>query len=139
MATQRVTVELSDPVFQQLVRIAEATSQPLEVLAAQSITSNLPPCPDNAPPEMQAELLQMQTLSIDELLEIAQAQIESEQQARHTALLEKNQTDEISPEERQELSELRSSVDLLMLRKAYAWAVLRWRGHRIPSLNELPV
>ncbi len=139
MATQRVTVELPDPVFQQLVRIAEATSQPLEVLAAQSITSNLPPSPDNAPPEMQPELLRMQTLSIDELLEIAQAQIESEQQARHTALLEKNQTDEISPEERQELSELRSSVDRLMLRKAYAWAVLRWRGHRIPSLNELPV
>jgi hypothetical protein len=81
----------------------------------------------------------MQTLSIDELLEIAQAQIESEQQARHTALLEKNQTNEISPEERQELSELRLSVDRLMLRKAYAWAVLRWRGHRIPSLTELPV
>jgi hypothetical protein len=100
---------------------------------------NLPPSRDNAPPEMQAELLRMQTLSIDELLEIAQSQIESEQQARHTALLEKNQTDEISPEERQELSELRSSVDRLMLRKAYAWAVLRWRGHRIPSLNELPV
>lgn len=139
MATQRVTVELSDPVFQQLVRIAEATSQPIEVLAAQSIASNLPPSADNAPPEMQAELLQMQTLSIDELLEIAQAQIESEQQARHTALLEKNQKDEISPEERQELSELRSYVDRLMLRKAYAWAVLRWRGHRIPSLNELPV
>jgi uncharacterized protein YjbI with pentapeptide repeats len=115
------------------------SDQPLEVLAAQSITSNLPPSPDNAPPEMQAELLRMQTLSIDELLEIAQAQIKSEQQARHTALLEKNQTDEISPEERQELSELRSSVDRLMLRKAYAWAVLRWRGHRIPSLNELPV
>lgn len=138
MATQRVTVELSEPVFQQLVRIAEATSQPLEVLAAQSITSNLPPCPDNAPPEMQAELLRMPTLSIDELLEIAQSQIESEQQARHTALLEKNQTDEISPEERQELSELRSSVDRLMLRKAYAWAVLRWRGHRIPPLTDLP-
>lgn len=139
MATQRVTVELSEPVFQQLVRIAEATSQPLEVLAAQSITSNLPPSPDNASLEMQAELLQMQTLSIDELLEIAQAQVEPEQQSCHTALLEKNQTDEISPEERQELSELRSSVDRLMLRKAYAWAVLRWRGHRIPSLNELPV
>lgn len=111
MATQRVTVELSDPVFQQLVRIAEATSQPIEVLAAQSIASNLPPSADNAPPEMQAELLRIQTLSIDELLKIAQAQIESEQQARHTALLEKNQTDEISPKERQELSELRSSVD----------------------------
>jgi hypothetical protein len=139
MATQRVTVELPEPVFQQLVRIAEATSQPIEVLAAQSIASNLPPSADNAPPEMQAELLRLQTLSIDELLKIAQAKVEPEQQARHTALLEKNQTDEISPEERQELSELRSSVDRLMLRKAYAWAVLRWRGHRIPSLTELPV
>lgn len=139
MVMQRVTVELPEAVFQQLVRIAEATSQPLEILAAQSITSNLPPDSDNAPPEMQAELLRMQTLSIDELLKIAQTQVEFEQQARHTAMLEKNQTDEISPEERQELSKLRSAVDRLMVRKAYAWAVLRWRGHRIPPLNELPV
>ena len=138
MAMQ-ITVELPEPVFRQLVRIAEATSQPLEVLAAQSITSNLPPSADNAPPEMQAELLRMQTLSIDELLKIAQAQVEPEQQARHTALLEKNQTDEITPEERQDLSKMRSAVDRLMVRKAYAWAVLRWRGQRILPLNELPV
>ena len=135
----QITVELPEPVFRQLVRIAEATSQPLEVLAAQSITSNLPPSADNAPPEMQAELLRMQTLSIDELLKIAQAQVEPEQQARHTALLEKNQTDEITPEERQDLSKMRSAVDRLMVRKAYAWAVLRWRGQRILPLNELPV
>jgi len=32
MATKRVTFELSDPVFQQLVRIAEATSQPLDII-----------------------------------------------------------------------------------------------------------
>jgi hypothetical protein len=25
-----------------------------------------------------------------------------------------------------------------MLQKAYAWSVLRWRGHRIPALHELP-
>ncbi|NEQ23106.1 MAG: hypothetical protein F6K28_28920 [Microcoleus sp. SIO2G3] len=139
MAMQRVTIELPEPVFQQLVRIAEATSQPLEVLAAQSIVSNLPPSADNAPPEIQAELLRMQALSVDELLKIAQAQVAPEEQARHAALLEKNQMDEISPEERQELSELRSTVDHLMVCKAYAWAVLRWRGHRIPSLAELPV
>lgn len=136
---QKVTVELPEPVFQQLVRIAEATSQPLELLAAQSITSNLPPSVDNAPPEMQAELLRIQSLSTDQLLEIAQAQIEPEQQAQHTALLEKNQKNEISQKERQELSTLRSKVDRLMMRKAYAWAVLRWRGHRIPPLNELSV
>lgn len=134
---QRVTVELPEPVFQQLVRIAEATSQPLEVLAAQSITSNLPPSVDNAPPEIQAELLRIQSLSTDELLEIVQAQIEPEQQAQHTALLEKNQLAQISQEELKDLSKLRSTVDRLMVCKAYAWAVLRWRGHRIPPLNDL--
>lgn len=139
MAMQRVTVELPEPVFQQLVRIAEATSQPLEVLAAQSITSNLPPSVDNVPPELQAELLRIQSLSTDELLEIVQAQIEPLQQAQHTALLEKNQKDEISQEELKELSRLRSTVDRLMVCKAYAWAVLRWRGHRVPPFKDLSV
>jgi predicted transcriptional regulator len=48
MATQKVTVELPQAIFQQLARIALATQQPLEVLAAQSIASNLPPTPDSA-------------------------------------------------------------------------------------------
>ncbi len=139
MATQKVTVELPLAVFEQLTRIARATQQPLEVLAAQSIASNLPPTPDNAPIEMQIELLQMQTLSGDELLAIAQSQISTEQQQRHLELLEKNQTSgELSPTERQELNDLRIAADRLMLQKAYAWSVLRWRGHRVPKLNELP-
>lgn len=139
MATQKVTVELPLAVFEQLNRIASATQQPLEVLAAQSIASNLPPTPDNAPVEMQIELLQIQKLSGAELQVIAQSQISTEQQQRHLELLEKNQTSgELSPIERQELSELRIAADRLMLQKAYAWSVLRWRGHIIPTLNELP-
>lgn len=139
MATQKVTVELPLAVFEQLTRIARATQQPLEVLAAQSIASNLPPTPDNALVEMQVELLQMQTLSGTELQAIAQSQISTEKQQRHLELLEKNQTSgELTPTERQELSKLRIAADCLMLQKAYAWSVLRWRGHRVPTLNELP-
>jgi predicted transcriptional regulator len=138
MAMQKVTVELSEAVFQQLTHIASATQQPLEVLAAQSIASNLPPTPDNAPVEMQAELFRMQTLSSTELLSIAQSQIPSEQQQRHIKLLEKNQNDELTSTERQELSELRIIADRLMLQKAYAWSILRWWGYRLPPLTELP-
>jgi hypothetical protein len=137
MATQKVTVELPEPIFRQLARIAEATQQPLEVLVAQSVASNLPPSPDNAPSEMQADLLKIQSLSNEELLEIAQRQVSVEQQERHTSLLEKNQASELTPEEQQQLSELRSDVDRLMLQKAYAWSILRWRGHRIPPLSEV--
>lgn len=140
MATQKVTVELPQAIFQQLARIARATQQPLEVLVAQSIVSNLPPTPDNAPVEIQEELLKMQIWDLEELLAIANSQITSEQQKRHTELLEKNSTvEELNKSERQELSELRIKADRLMLQKAYAWSVLRWRGHKIPNLNEMPL
>ncbi|AFY54263.1 hypothetical protein Riv7116_1718 [Rivularia sp. PCC 7116] len=140
MATQKVTVELPQAIFQQLARIAQATQQPLETLVAQSIVSNLPPTPDNAPVEIQEELLQMQIWNDEELLAIANSQITSEQQKRHTELLEKNSTvEELNKSERQELSELRIKADRLMLQKAYAWSVLRWRGHKIPNLNEMPL
>ena len=139
MATQKVTVELPQAIFQQLARIANATQQPLEVLVAQSIVSNLPPTPDNAPVEIQEELLQMQIWDDKELLAIANSQITSEQQKRHRELLEKNSTvEELNKSERQELSELRIKADRLMLQKAYAWSVLRWRGHK-PNLNEMPL
>lgn len=114
-------VELPEPVFEQLTRIARATQQPLELLAAQSIASNLPPTPDNAPVEIQAELLQMQTWEDTDLLSITKRHINKELQQRHIELLEKNQIQgELTAAQRQELSELRINADKLMLQKAYA-------------------
>lgn len=137
MTTQRVTIELPEPVFRQLVRIAEVTQQSLEVLAAQSVVSNLPPSVENAPLEMQLELLKIRNCSIEELLAVAHAQVEPSQHERHVELLEKNQEGSLTFEERQELTDLRVAAERLMLHKAYAWSVLRWRGHRIPPLKEL--
>lgn len=135
----KLTVELPEPIFRLLAEIAEQTQQSPEALAVQSITGNLPPPVDNAPPDMQTDLLAMQRLPDEELLEIARSQLDPHQQQRHTALLEKNQNVTLTPEERQELSELRLAADRLMLRKAYAWNVLRWRGRRIPALSDLPL
>lgn len=139
MTTQRVTIELPEPVFRQLVRIAEATDQPVEALVAQSVISNLPPSAENAPVELQSELLSMQNLSTQELLAIAQAEVETRQHERHAELLERNKEGLLTHEEQQELLILRQSADRLMLCKAYAWSLLRWRGQRVPSLRELPV
>ena len=85
-------------------------------MVAQSILSNLPPKPDNAPLEIQEELLQMQTWDDKELLAItsgraisftdasrtlnANSQITDQQQKRHIELLEKNST--LNKSERQE-------------------------------------
>jgi hypothetical protein len=139
MTTQRITIDLPEAVFRQLVRIAEVTRQPIEVLVAQSVISNLPPFVENASPELQSEFLRLQSLTNEELLAIAQSQVESGQHERRTELLAKNEENLLISEERQELTALRQAADHLMLRKAYAWSLLRWRGQRIPTLNELPL
>lgn len=139
MSMQTLRVELPDAIFRLLAHIARLTHQSPEQLAAQSIAGNLPPSVENAPPEMQADLLALQRLSVEELLGIAHSQVPPHQQERLLALLEKNQTVLLTPEEHQELSHLRLTADHLMVRKAYAWAILRWLGHSIPALHELPL
>ena len=139
MTTQQVTIELPEPIFRRLVRIAEATHQPVEALVMQSAIGNLPPFIENAPTEMQPELLTMQTLDKEELQAIAIAQVEPGDHEHHVNLLKKNEEDLLTAEERDELTALRLAADRLMLRKAYAWALLRWRGQRIPPLQDLPV
>ena len=135
----KLIIELPDPIFRLLEQMAELTQQSPEVLAAQSITGNLPPSVENAPLEMQAELLMIQQSSVEEVQKVAHSQISEADQKRHLALLEKHQDVTLTPEERQELSDLRLAADHLMLRKAYAWNVLRWRGQRIPALRDLPL
>jgi hypothetical protein len=137
MTTQRITIELPESIFHRFVQMAEATQQPLEDLIAQSVVSNLPPSAETAPLEMRAELVEMQTLSVDELLAIAQTQANVIQHENHVQLLAKNQAGVLLPEEQRDLTDMRQIADRLMLRKAYAWAILRWKGHRISPLQEL--
>ncbi|MFM7601196.1 MAG: hypothetical protein ACKO7R_08370 [Pseudanabaena sp.] len=91
---QKLTLELPEPLFQKLTRIAELIAQPLESLALQSITGNLPPSVENFPLVMQAELSKMQLLRINQLFEIAHSQISDVHSDRHQYLLEKNQQSE---------------------------------------------
>ena len=139
MAVQKLTIELPESVFQVLTDMANLTDQSPEQPVTQSVTGNLPPSIENAPSDMHEELLAMQICGADELRQIAGAQMSAQQQRRLSELLEKNQQDSIQPSEQRELTALRLAADRLMLRKAYAWSVLRWRGDPAPALGELPV
>ncbi len=139
MTVQTLTVPLPEPVYRYLKQIAIATRRPVEQVAQESIVGNLPPSVATMPAEMQGELLKFQVMPLDELQRVAASQMSPAQQARHQQLLDKNTAGTLTPAERGELVELRTMADRLMLRKAYAWAVLRWRGQPIPALNELPL
>ena len=132
MATQAITIDLPEAIVQQLIRLSEITRQPIESLVAQSVVSNLPPMMEMVAPEMQRELLNLQTLSIDDLLTIANSQIDPAMHQQHVELLSKNQQGTLTALERETLMEYQDLCDRLMLRKAYAWSVLRWCGHPTP-------
>lgn len=132
-----LTINLPEAIVQRLKAIADSTNQPIGDLVLQSISSNLPPDIDSAPSEMRTELLQMQTLSVEELQKAASSQISKSQQAQHFELLEKNQEGALTPIEQDKLDELRQLADQMMLRKAYACAMLRWRGQPIRNIEQL--
>jgi len=132
-------VPLPEPVYQYLKQIAVATRRPVEQVAQESIVGNLPPSVATMPVEMQDELLEFQNMPLHELQQVAASQMSPAQQARHRQLLEENAAGLLTPAERDELAALRTLADRLMLRKAYAWAVLRWRGQAVPALDELPL
>ncbi|MFM6859728.1 MAG: hypothetical protein ACKPKG_03585 [Dolichospermum sp.] len=98
---------------------------------------NAPPAVDYAPLELQGELIAMQELTIEELLTIAQNQIPESQQELHFQLLEKNQNNQLSESDRLLLKSLRVSADYLMLKKAYAYALLKWQGFSLPDFEQL--
>ncbi|MBS9391602.1 MAG: hypothetical protein HEQ29_00040 [Dolichospermum sp. LBC05a] len=98
---------------------------------------NAPPAVDYAPLELQGELIAMQELTIEELLTIAQSQIPESQQELHFQLLEKNQNNQLSESDRLLLKSLRVSADYLMLKKAYAYALLKWQGFSLPDFEQL--
>ena len=139
MTTQSVTLQLSEPIFRYLQQVASATQRPLEQVVRQSIEGNLPPSVDSMPFEMHGELLALQALSVEQLRRVAAGQIAQNEQDRHQELLQRNSLGVLSSAEQGELAVLRQSADRLMLRKAYAWAVLRWRGFAAPNLAEIPL
>ncbi|MEI6445752.1 MAG: hypothetical protein WCO29_22140 [Nostocales cyanobacterium ELA583] len=97
---------------------------------------NAPPA-DYAPLELQGEFMVMQELTIEQLLNIAQSQVPESQQELHFQLLEKNQNNQLSESDRLLLKSLRVSADYLMLKKAYAYALLKWKGFSLPDFEQL--
>jgi len=137
MSVQTITIQMPQTLYQRLERIAYLTRRPLDKLITQALESNLPPLPDNLPAATRDALMTLENLNDDALWQIARSGIEPHQHAHYSLLLEKNTAGTLTTIERELLTHLREEADMLMLRKAYAYVLLKWRGHRLPSLAEL--
>jgi len=132
MTTATVTLNIPEPIYQRLVRTAEATKQPLETVMLRALQIGSPPNWDDVPDEFQADLAALDRLDDGALWQIARSQKTKEEMERYDVLLDKNASDNLTNSERLELKTLRQESDRFMLKKAQAAPLLRWRGHSVP-------
>ena len=123
--TDTIAVQVPQPLYHRLQRIAELTQRPLESLVVQALSSSLPLLPDDLPPAMRDTLLALERLSDYELQQVADARVPREQYERYSALREKRHTGTITETEDAALEQLSQEADLLTLRKAYAAVLLK--------------
>ncbi len=115
MATDAVTIHLPDHLYRQLERMAELTKQPLEGLIVRTLSSNLPPLPDDLPDDTRDALQAMERLTDEELWTLTRATFPEDQYVRAIALREQRLDETLGAGDQAELDLLLHMADLLTL------------------------
>ena len=134
--SQTITLNLPESFVQPLERAMRATNQPIEQLLLTALQTALPPL-EGLPPELVAKLEALELLSDDSLRSVLLETVPAKVQRQISQLLQQQETSPLSAADQLELEELQEQADLVMLRKARAAVLLRFRGHRLPTLAEL--
>jgi hypothetical protein len=132
---QTITLILPDNVLQPVQRVAQATKQSVEELLVAALQAALPPL-EGLPPEVIQHLVALEYLDDQILWRVMLETVPLDQQQRLHDLLVRNQADMLTDVEREPLALLQQQADLVMLRKARAAVLLRFRGKRVPTLAE---
>jgi len=134
---QTVTLQLPDNVYYHAKRAAEATQKAIEEVLITHLSTVAPPLVDEMTSPFKEELRELETMSNDELVELTKKELSIAQQKKYERLLRQNSRGAITPKGEQELETLQTEADRLMLKRAYAYNLLKWRGYSIPSQKEI--
>jgi hypothetical protein len=127
MSTETIEIYVPEGLYHRLERLAELTRRPLESVILQTLSSSIPPLPDDLPPATRDALIALERLSDDELAQIMRNSMPEDQFERLSELREKRHAGTPTEGEQAELDQLLQEADLLTLRKAYAAVLLKWR------------
>jgi len=137
-AAYTITLTLPEPVYKHLQNLAKITTRSLDEIASQVFVQSLPPkVEEDLPLSCRTELESMAHLSDDVLWQIAQSTINQDKVALYDILLERHKTERLTPIGREWLTQLREDAEQFMLRKSHAYVLLKNRGHKLPTLDEL--
>lgn len=139
MAADTVTIPIPQPLYQRLQRLATLTHRPIESLVEQTLADGLPPLPDDVPTGYRDALVALETQTDAQLWHAVYATLPATTAAHLVTLRDRRRDAPLSATEEATLAALQHEAELLPLRKAYAAVLLKWRGHRLPTLAELPL
>ena len=122
MSTQ-ITITLPDDVFQRAERFARLANRDLASVLADTIQLSIPPVSQEA-----AALEPVSALSDEEVMALVELQMEPQQDARLSELLDRQQSGILTEEERNELQALMQIYQEGLLRKATALSQAVQRG-----------
>lgn len=123
----QLTIQLSDDLFTALQKQAEASHTELNLMVQHSLRAGLPPALEHVPVRFHTDLLTLNQLDTATLQRISQLDLEENTAVQYSILLEKQQAESLNPAEQKQLETWREEADLLMFRRAYATALLKWR------------
>jgi hypothetical protein len=129
-------LHLQDSFYEPIQRIAQAMAQPIESILLKALQTSLPNL-DGLPAKQIVELTQLETLDNTALKQLLLKTVLKEEQQELETLLQKNQAGGLTDIEQKQLAVLQKEVNKIMLQKARAAVLLRFRGQRLPTLTEL--
>jgi len=132
-----LTLTLPESLYSRFERQAQAVARTVEEFLLQTLTRDAPPIEDDLPLSLQAEFKGMEMLSDNVLWSIAESRMNEDKVLLYDVLLERCQTDTLTTEGQLLLDSLREEADFLMLRKSQAYLLLKNRGHKLPSIEQL--
>ena len=135
--SQTLTIHLPDTLFSQLKRAAELSRQPTETIIAHSLAHSLPPLLEDIPFQYQPDVFPLLQMKDADLQCEMRRVFPPERWAEYETLLDRKKTGALTNAEEERLATLRREADVLTFRRGYAAVLLKRRGHRLPTLQEL--
>lgn len=138
MSVYPITLNLPEILYRQVATKSQTEKRPIHDLLVETLVSNTPPeVESDLPVALQLELKAMEALSDSALWAIAESSMNADKVALYDVLLDRHHEATLTAEGQNLLTRLREESDALMVRKAHAYALLKSRGHQLPTLQEL--
>jgi hypothetical protein len=134
--SQIIQIQIPEGLLGPLQRMAQATRRPLEEVVVAALQASLPSL-DGLPAPIAEELSQLETLDDAELRRILLENVPVAVQDELADLLADVGAGTLDEPGRARLAVLQRDADRVMLRKGRAAVLLRFRGQRLPTLDEM--